>query len=171
VDWTPEWDLSTIPDKLFLSERARRNAAKRTKPTRLNLQPCPKCGKVMNSRQRRYPCPSHIPAPARAVRELANVRRADVFQLVTKAIEKRGQVGPGSWSVSLQGRFGVMLEWSGVGTDVGHDLNSQKPWEQFGGNELVRAAGYSPKLPLQESSYSDEEQEEWHFCKVLPTSD
>lgn len=140
-------------------------------PTRLNLQPCPKCGKVMNAQQRGLPCPAHIPAQAEALREIANARRKDVFLLVSQAIAKRGQKNPGAWSVSPHNRFGVSVEWTGTGPDVDLNEDSQKPWEEFGGNELVRAAGYSPDLPLMESLCIDENSGEWVFCKVLPTCD
>lgn len=141
-----------------------------TMPAHLNLQPCPKCGKVMNAQQRRFPCPAHIPAPEEAVRELARARRNDVFSLVSQAIAQRGLTGPGTWSASPHVRFGVSIEWTGTGPDVDLNEDSQKPWEQFGGNELVRAAGYSPDLPLMESVYIDDENSgEWHFSKVLPT--
>lgn len=125
----------------------------------------------MNALQRRLPCPAHIPAPEEALRELANARRIAVFMRLSHAIAKRGPAGPGAWSVSPKGRFGVSVEWTGTGPDVDLDEDSQKPWEQFGGNELVRAAGYSPDLPLMESVYIDENSGEWHFSKVLPTCD
>ncbi len=156
---------------LFLPKQARRNADRNTMPTRLNLQPCPKCGKVMNAQQRRFPCPAHIPAPEEAVQELAHARRNDVFSLVSQAIAKRGLTGPGTWSASPHSRFGVSIEWTGTGPDVDLNEDSQKPWEQFGGNELVRAAGYSPDLPLMESVYIDENSGKWYFSKVLPTCD
>jgi len=124
----------------------------------------------MNVQQRLLPCPSHIPAPEDALREIANARRSDVFLLVSHAITKRGLKGPGAWSASPNNRFGVSIEWTGTGPDVDLNEDSQKPWEQFGGNELVRAAGYSPDLPLMEFVYI-EESGEWHFSKVLPTCD
>ena len=140
-------------------------------PTRLNLQPCPKCGKVMNAQQKRLPCPAHIPAPEEALREIAHARRNDVFSLVSQAIAQRRLTGPGAWAASPYSQFGVLLEWTGTGTDVDRDEDSQKPWEEFGGNELVRAAGYSPDLPLMETVCIDENSGEWHFSKVLPTCD
>lgn len=33
MKYSPKWDLSTIPDDKLKSERARRNSAKRLKPT------------------------------------------------------------------------------------------------------------------------------------------
>jgi hypothetical protein len=125
----------------------------------------------MNSRMRRFPCPLHIPAPAKALRELTNVRRDDVFLLVSKAIKMNGQKGLGSWSVSRHGRFGVTIEWTGLGSDVGYKENSEKPWKQFGGNDLIRAAGYSPDLPFMNGCLIDEESQVWIFYKVLPTCD
>jgi hypothetical protein len=125
----------------------------------------------MNARQRRLPCPLHIPAPPKELRELANARREDVFRLVFQAIGKQGSKGRGSWSVARHGRFGITVEWTGKGSDVGHKENSQKPWEQFGGNEIVRAAGYSPELPLMEGAYIEEGRDQWIFYKILPTCD
>ena len=98
-----------------------------TMPAHLNLQPCPKCGKVMNAQQRRFPCPVHIPAPEEAVRELARARRNDVFSLVSQAIAQRGLTGPGTWSASPHVRFGVSIEWTGTGPDVDLNEDSQKP--------------------------------------------
>jgi len=47
-DWSPEWDLSTIPDDVFMSERGRRNVSKRkvckapggSKPTLVSCLGC-----------------------------------------------------------------------------------------------------------------------------------
>jgi len=125
----------------------------------------------MNAQQSLLPCPAHIPAPAEALRKIANARRKDVFLLVSQAIAKRGLKYPGAWSVSPQNRFGVSVEWTGTGPDVDLDEDSQKPWEQFGGNDLVRAAGYSPDLPLMEFVFIDGDTGKWHFSKVLPTCD
>lgn len=125
----------------------------------------------MNAQQRRLPCPAHIPASEEALRDLANARRKDVFLLVSQAIAKRGPTGPGAWSASPHSRFGVSIEWTGTGSDVDFNEESQKPWEKFGGNELVRAAGYSPDLPFMETVYIEESTGKWYFSKVLPTFD
>jgi hypothetical protein len=67
MQYSPEWDLSSIPDPIFASERARRVAAKRKKFGAVKLAPCKDCGRLINARQRRYPCPYHVaPPPADA---------------------------------------------------------------------------------------------------------
>jgi len=64
MQYSPEWDLSSIPERVFASERARRVAAKRKKFGAVKLAPCKDCGRLINARQRRYPCPYHVAPPS-----------------------------------------------------------------------------------------------------------
>lgn len=49
------WDLTTIPDDKFASERGRRNQAKRGSTAKLS--PCVGCATSLTARQRRAACP------------------------------------------------------------------------------------------------------------------
>lgn len=54
MDWRPTWDLTTIPDKEFNSERGRRLAEKRPAPAvPKKLRPCPLCAKPFGARELR----------------------------------------------------------------------------------------------------------------------
>ena len=57
-DYTPEWDLSTIPDPQLQTEVGRRRRSKAPHATYQVLKPCPKCGRPLNATQRRKPCPN-----------------------------------------------------------------------------------------------------------------
>ncbi len=56
--YTPDWDLKTIPDDKFASERGRRNRARQgTRSLRIILEPCIHCAEPLGVRQRRGACP------------------------------------------------------------------------------------------------------------------
>lgn len=59
MDYTPDWNIRSIPDDLLNSEAARRRVAKRLGPGNIKLEPCTKCGKELTARQRRLKCPEH----------------------------------------------------------------------------------------------------------------
>lgn len=55
--YTSNWDLSTIPEPAWNSEHGRRQRLKGPRATRVNLQPCPGCGKSLMTIERRAGCP------------------------------------------------------------------------------------------------------------------
>lgn len=55
TDYSPDWNLSTIPDAPFYSEAGRRRGIRST-PIR-KLAPCVHCGTQLSARQRRGKCP------------------------------------------------------------------------------------------------------------------
>ena len=57
VKYSPDWDLSTIPETEWKSENGRRQRAKAPRVTNIKLKPCAKCGESLNASQRRKPCP------------------------------------------------------------------------------------------------------------------
>ncbi|HVJ09249.1 MAG TPA: hypothetical protein VM554_12785 [Acidisarcina sp.] len=52
MKYTPEWDLTTIPDALIRAEFAKRIPRKPR-----NLVPCVGCLAPLSARERRKPCP------------------------------------------------------------------------------------------------------------------
>lgn len=74
MKYSPNWDLTTIPDLEFASERARRVAAKRVYQPKLAA--CPKCGQMLSARQRRYRCPEHLDPAERNPGVRKKVKRA-----------------------------------------------------------------------------------------------
>ena len=60
MKYSPDWDLSTIPDMALNSELGRRRVSKRSAPGNIKLEPCSKCGREMTARRRRLPCPAHL---------------------------------------------------------------------------------------------------------------
>jgi hypothetical protein len=58
VKYSPQWDLSTIPEPEWKSENGRRQRAKAPAATYIKLKPCAKCGESLNVTQRRKPCPN-----------------------------------------------------------------------------------------------------------------
>lgn len=55
-EWTPDFDLTTVPDKPLWSEVGRRRAAKGyAKPKK--LEPCSGCGLKLGAAERRKACP------------------------------------------------------------------------------------------------------------------
>lgn len=58
MDWRPTWNLRSIPDDKFNSERGRRLAEKRATPAvPKKLRPCPYCSKEFGAREMRI----HVP--------------------------------------------------------------------------------------------------------------
>ena len=58
MDWRPSWNLRSIPDDLFNSERGRRLAKNRKTPAvPKKLRPCPHCSKEFGARELR----AHLP--------------------------------------------------------------------------------------------------------------
>ena len=57
-NYQPHWDLTTIPDGPFNSERGRRHALKGSQQSNMKLRPCDQCGNALNATQRRKPCPN-----------------------------------------------------------------------------------------------------------------
>lgn len=60
MNYSPKWDLSTIPAAAWASEHGRRNRAKQLTPPNAKLKPCSNCGTPLSARQRDYGgiCPS-----------------------------------------------------------------------------------------------------------------
>ena len=56
INFTSNWDLTTIPDDLLNSESGRRRRAKGPQSTNLKLEPCRWCGALLSARQRRRKC-------------------------------------------------------------------------------------------------------------------
>jgi hypothetical protein len=56
TDYTPGWDLSTIPDPAFNSEIGRRRGARGAARPKV-LRPCQSCGLLLGARERRGVCP------------------------------------------------------------------------------------------------------------------
>ena len=52
LKYSEQWDMSSVPWAVLAHETAVRNAGKRAV-----LRPCMGCGKTLNTRQRRKPCP------------------------------------------------------------------------------------------------------------------
>lgn len=55
--YQPDWDLTSIPDDVFQSERGRRNRMKQGLPPNLKLKPCKGCQALLSATQRRQRCP------------------------------------------------------------------------------------------------------------------
>lgn len=61
--WTPQFDLSTVPDEALLAESARRLRARQATPPRAKvLRQCPRCLQAFGAREMR----AHIPACKRS---------------------------------------------------------------------------------------------------------
>lgn len=167
--YSPEWDLSSIPERMFASERARRVAAKRKKFGPLKIAPCETCGREISARERRFPCPLHVPPPTRDTVERIGKNRKDVLLAIALAIAKVSSHGPGEWSVQTFGRRDISLTYEVYGEALrgrssarikahgyspresararlrrlagGFDADSRTVWEQFGGLEILARAG------------------------------
>jgi hypothetical protein len=85
-DWTPHFDITTIPDDVLLRESARRLRARQLRAPRAKvLRQCPKCGEPFGARELR----EHLPRcakpavnglclnPARTVRKVASVEEQE----------------------------------------------------------------------------------------------
>jgi len=55
--YTTDWDLASIPDPEFYSEAGRRRGS-RSHPKKKKLEPCPGCGVLLGTAERRGACPS-----------------------------------------------------------------------------------------------------------------
>jgi hypothetical protein len=56
MDYKPTWNLASIPEPEWKSENGRRSRSK-AKPYQ-NLKPCSRCKTMLNTAQRRDPCPT-----------------------------------------------------------------------------------------------------------------
>jgi hypothetical protein len=174
MQYSPEWDLSSIPDAIFASERARRVAAKRKKFGPLKIALCEDCGRAISARERRFPCPLHVPPPSRDTVLRIGKNRNEVLLAIALAIAKVSSHGPGEWSVQKFGRRDISLTYEVFGEALrgrsgarikahgyspresgrarltrlagGFDADSRTVWEQFGGFEILERAG----IPLRE---------------------
>lgn len=174
IKYSPEWDLSSIPDSVFASERAKRVAAKRKKFGPLKITLCATCGRTINARERRFPCPLHIAPPPRETGLRIPKNRKDVLLAVALAIAKVPGHGPGEWSVQEFGRRDISLIYEVYGKALrggssarikaqgyspresarsrlrrlagGFDADSRTVWEQLGGFEILERAG----IPLRQ---------------------
>lgn len=151
IKYSPEWDLSSIPDPVFASERARRVAAKRKKFGQPKIAPCKDCGRLINARQRRFPCPYHVPPPASDAPNRVNKSRDEVMLAVALAIAEVGRRGPGRWHIEKTGRRDVTLSYKvrknavrEVMSPVDGDEKAaydKAVWQEYGGNEILKHAG------------------------------
>ncbi len=174
MQYSPEWDLSSIPERIFASERARRIAAKRKKFGPVKIALCETCGRAINARERRFPCPLHVPPPTRDTVLRIGRNRKEVLLAIALAIAKVSCHGPGEWSVQNFGRRDISLTYEVYGEALrgrssarikalgyspresararlrrlagGFDADSRTVWEQFGGLEILERAG----IPLRE---------------------
>jgi hypothetical protein len=85
-DWTPHFDIKTIPDDVLLRESARRLRARQLRSPRAKvLRQCPKCGEPFGARELREHLPRCVqPAvngmglnPNRAVRKVSSVEEQE----------------------------------------------------------------------------------------------
>jgi len=152
MQYSPEWELSSIPDPIFASERARRVAAKRKKFGAVKLAHCQTCGRLINARQRRFACPFHVAPPASDTETRVKKSRDEVVLAVAQAISEVRRPGPGKWHVQKTGRRDVTLsyevkEWalrkyaSPDPEQEGAEAYSRKVWQKFGGVEILERAG------------------------------
>ncbi len=78
-DWTPHFDITTIPDDVLLRESGRRLRARQLGSPRARvLRQCPKCGDPFGARELR----KHLP---RCVQPAANGMGLDPNRVVRKA--------------------------------------------------------------------------------------
>jgi rubrerythrin len=56
MDWRVSWNLRSIPDLQFYAEVGRRRGLK-SHPREKVKQPCPRCGALLGTCERRKPCP------------------------------------------------------------------------------------------------------------------
>jgi hypothetical protein len=49
--------------------------------------------------------------------------------------------GPGKWSVDRSHRFLIALTWTCQNNLTPSDFDGEKPWKEFGGNDILAAAG------------------------------
>lgn len=173
IQYSPEWDLSSIPERIFASERARRVAAKRKKFGPLKITLCETCGRAISARERRFPCPLHVPPPTRDTVLRIGKNRKEVLLAIALAIAKVSSHGPGEWSVQKFGRRDISLIYEVYGEALqgrssarirahgyspresararlrrlagGFDADSRTVWEKFGGLEILERAG----IPLE----------------------
>jgi hypothetical protein len=146
------WDLSSIPESIFASERARRVAAKRKKFGAVKLAPCTNCGRLINARQRRYPCPYHVPPPAAKDPARVKKSRDEVMLAIALAIAEVGLDGPGKWHVEKTGRRDINLSYTADEKALGEtnsadqgmqgaEAYARAVWQQFGGLKILEHAG------------------------------
>lgn len=152
MQYSPEWDLSSIPEPIFASERARRVAAKRKKFGPVKLAPCKDCGRLINARQRRYPCPYHVAPPAAKDPARVKKSRDEVMLALALAIAEVGHLGPGKWRAEKTGRRDVTLTYTADEKVLlksatpdpgleGAQAFSRPVWQQFGGLGILEHAG------------------------------
>lgn len=58
TNYSPKWDLSTIPEPEWQSEHGRRRRLKGPQVTNANLKPCSRCSQPLTASQRRKACPT-----------------------------------------------------------------------------------------------------------------
>ena len=149
MQYSPEWDLSSIPERVFASERARRVAAKRKKFGAVKLAPCKDCGRLINARQRRYPCPYHVAPPSADDPTRVRKSRDEVILALALAIAEVGHQGPGKWHAEKTGRRDITLSYTadqkalrGTGLSVSklEDAMIGKVWARYGGPKILAHA-------------------------------
>jgi hypothetical protein len=152
MQYSPEWDLSSIPDSVFASERAKRVAAKRKTFGRPKIAPCESCGRLINARQRRFPCPFHLPPSESATLTRVKKSRDEVMLAVALAIAEVENHGPGKWHLQKTGRRDVTLSYQVQAKALqdsatpesnrdGAEAYSETIWKDFGGDEILIRAG------------------------------
>jgi hypothetical protein len=179
MQWSPEWDLSSIPEDKFKSERARRQVAKRKTVGNTRLGPCRKCGRMLTTRQRRLPCPLHIPPLTHALDEgmekaAPTVSRTQAIVSLQTAIVAQGPQGPGVWSVSTQGRFGLTLNYVAPYQDMldgcpQEDRLMEAVWQDLGGVDILEHAGLTGEY--QNGSILNVNASVIHFWAAIPVQD
>jgi hypothetical protein len=180
INWTSDWDLTSIPGSLLHSEAARRRVAKRKQAGNIKLETCPNCKRQITSRQRRYACPLHISPKER--RELGLPTRADALDRLEAAIAATPRMGPGVWSVKATGRSSVKLEFNcyseelatfakqfegKLGRPIDDDDAIHVVWHILGGNEILEAAG----LAAEYENHLLDEGKRVNFFSIIPCQD
>jgi DNA-binding Lrp family transcriptional regulator len=180
INWTSEWDLTSIPDSLLHSEAARRRVGKRKQAGNIKLETCPVCKRQITSRQRRYACPLHISPKER--RKLGLPTRTDALDRLEAAIVSTPKMGPGVWSVKATGRSSVMLEFNchseelaafakqfeeKLGRPIDDDDAIPIVWHFLGGDEILETAG----LAGEYENHSLNDGEMLNFFAIIPCQD
>lgn len=151
LQYSPEWDLTSIPDSIFASERARRIAAKRKKFGPLKLEPCATCGRILGARDRRHPCPIHnAPAPRNTPWRVKKSRN-HVMLALALAINEVKPPGPGTWHVRGTGRRDLALTYEvseealralipAIPSEGGDEILGEFVWLHLGGADILACA-------------------------------
>jgi hypothetical protein len=69
----------------------------------------------------------------------------------------------GKWSVETPGRFFVTLVWTGQFTTIPPGFTGSTPWSEYGGNEILLAAGmYTDRILA-----GDDREGNYYSCAII----